>query len=419
MKKILLILISAIVIFPGTIFGQNDKNGGSLYSIFGLGELSHSASTRTDAMGIMGFSLYGSYTNSFNPAAWTRIQSTIFSSKFNLENIKSTDGTNDAKRTYGNFESFSLSIPLNKGNGWILNLGLDNYSLVNYDTKFSSGIDGESYTQTYSGNGGLNRLNAGFSYIIFKDFSFGAQVNYLFGNTSRSLSIDFNNILLFDTKNKTEDKINGVYVNTGLIFHGFGKLFKSKKLNNLALGVFFSTPAKLNSSINGTYARSTSNTDSLLLAEGKIDLPWSIGAGISNIFNDKLTLAADFYFQDWDNYKYYGNHPNEIKNSMRIGAGLEYTASKKFEDSYYKRISLRLGGFYKADYLEIKGEPVNSYGVTAGLSLPIGRFNAVDLLGQYFIRGKSTNGLIKDEVFRFGATVRIGELWFLRPSDEF
>jgi len=69
--------------------------------------------------------------------------------------------------------------------------------------------------------------------------------------------------------------------------------------------------------------------------------------------------------------------------------------------------------------LKINGENLNILSVSAGLSLPIGNYNSLDLYAKYNIRGKETNGLIKDEVFRFGASVKIGELWFLRPSDEF
>ncbi|HEY3252070.1 MAG TPA: hypothetical protein VGK25_13250, partial [Ignavibacteria bacterium] len=301
-----------ICITTAVSFSQADKNGGSLYSIFGLGELTYSTSTRTEGMGVLGLGLYGNYTNAINPAAWSRIQSTIFTTKFNFERLKSSDGTNDAQRVYGNFESFNLSIPLNKGNGWIFDLGLNNYSNVNYDAKFDSTIEGEAYTQTYSGNGGLNRLTAGFSYIIFKTFTFGAQFNFAFGTINRTLNIDFTNGTLFDTKNVTEDKISGIYFNTGLIFHGFGKLFRSKKLDDLTLGVYFSTPAKLNSSITGHYNRSIGIIDTVVIRDGKIDLPWSFGAGISNTFNNKLVVATDFLIQNWDNYKYYDKHPTEI-----------------------------------------------------------------------------------------------------------
>ncbi len=408
-----------VLLTGSTTFSQADKNGGSIYSLFGLGELSYSSSNRTDAMGIMGVALYGNYTNSNNPAAWTRIPSTIFSTKFNLENIKSTDGMNSAKRTYGNFEGFDLSIPLNKGNGWIFNLGVNNYSNVNYDSKFTGNVDGETYTQIYSGNGGLYKFNLGFSYILFHDFSFGAQFNYAFGNINKSLNIDFDNNLLFDTKNVSSNTISGFFFNSGLIYHGFAKLFKNKKLDNMALGFFISTPTNFNSDLTGRFNRSTSTTDTVSISKGKLSIPLAFGVGVSNQFGKKFTIAADVYFQNWDDFKYYGTHPVEIKNSMKAGLGFEYTPSKKFEAPYWSRVSYRLGGSYTADYLRLNNENINILSVSAGLSLPIGSYNSVDLYAKYNIRGKQTNGLIKDEVFRFGASVKIGELWFLKHSDDF
>ena len=412
--------IIALLFLTGSVsYSQVDKNGGSIYSLFGLGELSYSSGNRTDAMGIMGVALYGDYTNSNNPAAWTRIPTTIFTSKFNLENIKSSDGINTSKRTYGNFEGFDLSIPLNKGNGWIFNLGINNYSNVNYDTKFTGSVDGETYTQTYSGNGGLYKFNLGFSYIIFHDFSFGAQFNYAFGNINKSVNIDFDNNQLFDTKNISSNTISGFYFNTGLIFHGFGKLLKNKKLDNMTLGTFVSTPTEFNSNFTGKFNQSTTVTDSTNISEGKLNIPIAFGVGLSNTFNNKLTVAADVYYQKWDDYKYYGTHPSEIKNSMKMGIGLEYTPSRKLEASYWKRVSYRLGGSYTQDYLKLNGENINTLSLSAGLSLPIGSYNSLDLYAKYNIKGKQTNGLIKDEIFRFGASVKIGELWFLKPSDEF
>ena len=73
-------LLFLVLVLTGSSIAQVDKNGGSIYSIFGLGDLSYSSSNRTDGMGIMGIALYGDYTNSNNPAAWTRIPTTIFTS---------------------------------------------------------------------------------------------------------------------------------------------------------------------------------------------------------------------------------------------------------------------------------------------------------------------------------------------------
>jgi hypothetical protein len=416
--KLIKILFLIILITSGELFSQVDKNGGSLYSIFGLGSLNYSTSTRTDGMGIMGIALYGKYSNALNPAAWTRIPVTSFSTKMELSRITSTDGINTAKRTYGNFETFGLAIPLNKGNGWIFDLSMHNYSSVNYDTKFSGSALGENYTQYYSGKGGIERISLGFSYIILKYFSFGAQFNYAFGNILKTTEIQFTNPSLFGTKNTLSNEIRGFYFNTGLIFHGFGKVFKNKKLDNLLLGVSFSTPFKMNSTVTGYFRKST-QTDSITITEGKVQIPWALGIGISNEFNNKLVVAADVYMQNWDNYKYYEVHPPEIKNNFRAGLGIEYTPSKRIEDPFIKKISYRVGGNYTMDYLFLNGEQIKSIGLNAGLSLPVSRFNSVDLSFSYMTKGKTSNGLIKDNVYSLGATVNIGELWFLKPSGDY
>jgi hypothetical protein len=417
MKEIILTSALFLLLFGGLSNAQSDKNGGSLYSIFGLGDLNFSSSSRTDAMGVLGLGLYGNYTNSLNPASWTKIHSTRFSTKFRIENIKSTDGTNNAKRTYGNFDGFNLSLLLNRGNGWVFDIGLQDYSLVNYDIKYRNAINGEGYTQIYNGNGGLQRITFGFSYIVFKYFSLGLQFNYAFGNITKNTDIIFDNTQLANTKNIISNSISGYYFNTGLMFHGFGKVFKSKKFDNLTLGLFFSTPANLNSSITGKFYNSVA-VDSTNISEGKIEVPWSAGAGISNVFGDKLVVSADVLFQKWDDYKYYDVHPPEIKNSLRLGAGLEFTPSKKFDDPMYKRASYRIGGSYTQDYLELNGKSINAMGVNAGLSIPLSSLNNIDLLVSYSTRGKASDGLIKDDVLKFAVSVNIGELWFLKPREE-
>ncbi len=416
MKKYL--ILPAIILFStGSLFAQIiDKNGGSLYSIFGIGELNYSTSTRTDGMGIMGIALYGKYSNSVNPATWTQIPNTRFTTKIDMGRINATDGSSTSGRNFGGFETFDLAIPLNESNGWIFDLAMHNYSTVNYDTKFSGNSLGEDYTQLYSGNGGLKRISLGFSYLIFKYFSFGLQFNYAYGTLSKSTEIDFGDPQLTGAKNNLSDELSGFYLNSGLIFHGFGKIFKNKKLDRMTLGVSFSSPFTINSTLTGNFKKST-QTDSVTVTTGKIKMPWALGIGISNEFNDKFIVAADVYMQNWNSYTYYGVHPDEIKNNFRGGIGFEYTPSKKFDDPYYKRMSYRLGGNYTMDYLKVNGQNINSLGASAGLSLPVGRFNSLDFTFGYQRRGKTADGLIMENVFKLGASVNIGELWFLKSSE--
>ena len=148
-----------------------------------------------------------------------------------------------------------------------------------------------------------------------------------------------------------------------------------------------------------------------------MNLPLAFGFGISNQFKNNLVVAADVYFQNWDTYKDYGVHPAEFKNSMRVGAGLEYTPSLRVEDAFFSRASYRLGGYYSNGYLTIDGQPIKTFGVTAGISLPLSKINAFDINLSYEKRGATTNGLVLDNFYKLGVAVEIGELWFFRTGD--
>jgi hypothetical protein len=245
----------------------------------------------------------------------------------------------------------------------------------------------------------------------------------LFGNLNKSDIIDFDNTAFFDTKNTFATSISGITFNSGLLFHGFGKLFKNKKLDNLVIGGYISMPSKLKSNTISKYTLYT-GVDSISSAENHLKLPLAFGFGISNTFSNNLVVAADVFMQQWDNYKIqYADgtetHPAEIQNNFRAGLGLEYTPSKKYESSYFKRTTYRLGASYLKDYLKIYDKSINAYILSAGLSLPIGRNNTLDLTFSYKMRGTTSNGLIKDNILRLSAAVNIGELWFIKPNEEY
>ena len=249
----LIVLVTGICLlfYPQNTFSQFKKNGGSVYSQFGIGDLNYSVSGRSDAMGIMGIGLLGNYSNTLNPAAWTGITNTRFSTDFTLNNINSSDGSSTAKRTYADFESFNFAVPINKGNGWIFDAGLHTYSVVSYDISDRGSADGENYSHLYSGEGGLSRISLGFSYLLFHNFSFGLQFNYAFGTITKENRIIWDNTALFNTNNSTINSLAGYYFTTGLSFHGFDKLFKSKSLGNLNISALLSTPMKMTSNISG------------------------------------------------------------------------------------------------------------------------------------------------------------------------
>ena len=74
--------------------------------------------------------------------------------------------------------------------------------------------------------------------------------------------------------------------------------------------------------------------------------------------------------------------------------------------------------FYDKSYYKVNNEDVIRYGISAGLGITISTYNSFDFGISYFIRGKTENGLVKDEYLKLTAGFNFGELWFIQSREE-
>lgn len=409
---ILFLLISVCGDF---VYSQSETSGGSAYSVFGIGDLSYYSSTRTYSMGILGTSLTGNYINSFNPASVSRLRSTMISTNFNYGFLKSANEVSENKVSNGNVLGVNIGIPIDQDKGWVLALGFNPASLVNYKIRIQNSIGGANYNQTYSGSGGLSRINLGMSYRLLKSVNIGLEYNYSFGEIKNLNFIDFGNSAYTNSLIKKETDFQKSYIKTGIILEA-GKLFKSSSLRNLSLGFAYQSGFNLNSTLDGIYISSTS-VDTVRLNEGEIVIPEAYSFGITNNFGGKYILSADIVVQDWNKFREFGKKRDNFGSSYRAGLGIEILPSKT-NNSFWGRNTYRIGGFYDKAYYTVSGQDILTYGIRAGLNIPISKFNSIDFGVNYSVKGKKGEGLIKDEFLNLTAGINFGELWFLRPKDE-
>lgn len=395
---------------------QDDFTTGSPYTVFGLGDLEYFTNMRNDAMGIQGIGLYGTQVNNLNPAANTKLKYTNFSISAKYGFLKTTDGVSTNEVSDGNVNGINIGIPFNQMNGWTLSLGFNPISQIEYVITNKGSIEGHDYTETYSGNGGLSRINVGMSYIVFKSISVGAEWDYAFGNITRLSVKDFSSDTLTTASIKKENDLRGSYFKGGLIFD-IGSIFKSKTLEDLNIGMFYQTKYTLTSTVDAIYGSST-GYDTINVSEDEINMPDVFGFGISNKFGDRYNVSGDVLFQQWSNYKEGGVTPVGLQNSVRYGLGLEVTPVSRKDRKFFDNLYYRLGVFYDKSYYKVNNEDVIRYGVSAGLGIPISAYNSFDLGISYFIRGKTENGLVKDEYLKLTAGFNFGELWFIKTREE-
>jgi long-subunit fatty acid transport protein len=149
--------------------------------------------------------------------------------------------------------------------------------------------------------------------------------------------------------------------------------------------------------------------------KGNYELPNTFGAGISYNYDNRLSLEADFTYQQWSKAKYtpinYFEVPNTKWNDRwKIAAGVSYTPNPR--GSYLKRMTYRMGAFYNNDYMTVFDNNVKDYGVGVGFSFPALNKTLVNLGVEWKHRYTTPNTLIKEDYLNVTLSVNFNEMWF-------
>ena len=151
--------------------------------------------------------------------------------------------------------------------------------------------------------------------------------------------------------------------------------------------------------------------------KGNYELPTTIGAGISYNYENRLSVEADFTYQQWSKAKYtpidYFEVPDTKWNDRwKIAAGVSYTPNPR--GSYLKRMTYRMGAFYNNDYMNVNGNDVRDYGVGLGFSFPAlaGNKTLVNVGLEWRHRYTAPTNLIKEDYLNVTLSVNFNEMWF-------
>ena len=409
-KKIIL-----FVLFSLPLFAQVN----SPYSRYGIGDIEYSYSARRAGMGGLGVAMDdNAFISMLNPAAWHSINLTRveFAAYFNGNFVK--DQTQKSFYSGGYFSGFSFAFPVSKENGIAFAMGLVPLSKVAYETKvqvINPVTQTEEYSFDYSGDGGLSKVYLGTSYTLPFDMSLGATLDYNFGTLAYHSKLNFPNSTTSYSSFTSEYRIKGLGGTFGLISQNLNEnLFKSDKIQDFRLGVAVSFISKMNADTSftkiGTYVNDT-------LSQGitSMKIPPRVIIGASAKLNARTQLYADYLFQNWADYSISGNANGNLQNVSKISLGIEYKNSAQAY-SLSDLIIWRGGFSYGNSPYKINGTGINELSVSAGVSLPFSRENYLDLSLQYISRGSTDPGLLKENIIKLGASVSLGELWFVRQD---
>ena len=414
------VIISVLIFTQLAVWAQNNTN--SPYTRFGYGELADRSFGAGRAMGGVGIGLRSSkQINPLNPASYSCMDSLTFLFDFGVSGQVSwfDDGNTKQHQMNGNVEYIAMQFPITRR--LAVSIGLLPFSHVGYEFGGTKSEAGLTWAETFTGSGSLSEMYGGLSFDIWKKrLAVGANFGFLFGNFSHERN------LIFASANADDvQKYRRYDVRDFLMDFGVQYTHPLSKEERVTVGVTYSPGQKLNTTLydiqlvgSGT---SSSYTVNDTIKNYRYDLPNSFGFGLSYVKDNKLTVAADLKYENWEDC-YFDNEKGLFKNRMRIALGGEYIPAYR-NRNYFGRINYRAGFHYSNSYLRVgrseensyKGHGYNEYGASIGLGLPlIDNRSYVNLSFEYVKIHPEIQTMIDEQYFRFTVNYSFNELWFFK-----
>ena len=429
--KILLTVALALCVLP--LGAQDAFTSYSPYSMYGIGDISWFGNAYNKSMGGVGIATRDKRNiNILNPAAVTErdVQSFMFDFSISQGNRYYAQGNRHSSNNTFNVNSITMSFPIFKP--MAMYLGIAPYSDIGYkisawETDKDIIANTGGILNTVEGSGGLYNAFIGTGFNIFKGFSIGGEVDYIFGSLHKDNT--------FEMASSSHRSINSGYTLTLKALTGkFGAQYAFPVAGEVSavLGATY----KLGTNIKGTVDRFEIQTISSIndstpsprsytdkLDKGKVKLASEIGAGIALRGNDKWSAEVNYLRSDWTStgmdkvvgFALVGNAVFSASTSQSVRAGFSYVPNRNDIRYYRRRITYRGGVYWDQAYCKIDGMDLNAVGITVGATLPVYRWNNGVTLGMDFgQRGSKAGNLIRERYVNFHIGINIHDVWFIK-----
>ena len=416
------IIVSFSLLLSLVSFAQEGTS--SPYSFYGIGDVRFKGTIENTSMAGMSVIPDSIHMNIVNPAMYSSLKLTTYAigGTFSVNKLNTDSQSEKAQRTA--LDYLAIGIPINKlGIGF----GLIPYSSVGYNIKNSTTDVNSIRTDSYDkGDGGVNKVFLGFGYQLTKDLSFGADVQYNFGEiNTQNISIrnDSNGVpIQYATKELNKSIASGVNFNAGLAY-------KTKINNKLSFfsSATYSPEAKLNlgnsrtislvQAISGVVAGVVGDPVDVSVPSTKLKLPSKVTFGIGVGDVKKWSVGTELTFQNSSNF---GNRFSDIsnvnyQNATKFTFGGYYIPNYKSFSKYFSRVVYRGGFRYENTGLVINDTPIKDSALTLGLGLPLkGAFSNLNIGLELGKRGTKSAGLVSEQYMNFNVGLSLNDRWFVK-----
>lgn len=398
MKSYKIILLAFLFSLPGflwangTVFGLADKSLGIVVVPYSAAGFARSFEMADDD------SLHINYQN---PAMWSKLALTTFSidAQYRASFANSRYGESPSQ-DYANFQGGFVAFPvirkrLNFG------FGLQPVTSMEHAVQDTTRDKGRDYLLI---KGGVSRALLNISFNFFKHFGIGIAYEYNFGKLTDRYILEIVDVTSNNLTFAYEYRFYGHSASASAFIQLFG--------NALTVGALYRTPVLLNAEVVGKSISTDINKGTIV----DLTLPAQYNMGVKIRFSDRFAIGGDFIYQDWKKGFTIKNAAEQgfYEKFIRIGGGLEYTASRKRFTDYINQVDFRLGGFYTQQNQTSNGMIIKEYGISTGVSLPLQRFRSrIDLTAIVGKRGNLSRNFYEETFILFGISIIGNELWFV------
>ena len=442
-----------LVLFALPLISFSQEN--SPYSRYGIGNLVPQGNIVSRSMGgisagfadgptiIAGTSkgqATGQSINSVNPATYSNFVYTTFDigGQVDTRALKSTNPAGKYTSNNAFISYLQLGFPLLSGNkkalakniSWGVNMGLKPVSKINYKIEKDSRITGIDSLQTlYEGTGGVNDAFIGTG-VRIKNFSFGVNAGYLFGNKSYNTRLTFLNdsVNYLKSNSSTKSDLGGLSFNAG--FQYAIQLKKNDTARGtLRIGAYGSLQKQYGASQDilretFTYDATTgapTHLDSVYEnngQKGKVQLPSTYGIGFT-VEKEHWLYGADFETTNWNSYTFFGQK-DQVSNNWTVKAGVQYLPAQINSRKYGQFIKYRAGISFGPDYI-VADKKLPQMGISIGAGLPMklkrafydNQYSVMNVALEYGSRGNSSNN-IRENIVHISLGFSLSDIWFSR-----
>ncbi len=408
----LLKLLTAFVCLSSLALAQ----GGSNYSMYGIGDIYNNLGARYEGMGGVGIAIPSATAiNLKNPAMWSFVETTRIQAGYHYNQRHLESGEYKLNQSNASVNQVLTIFSIDTAKGISVSFGILPYSSVNYYIKKVNEIKNDEFDyyseSLYQGSGGVSTAYIGGTSKITDNFRLGLQANVFFGTMKhhiRTLSYDGINQ---EQISQRSEIISGSALRAGLFY---------EPIKNLYVGAFYEKNLKFKTETEIFYDGQLNSVknDSTYSLFYDLEFPDSYGLGLA-YQTGKFLFGGELSVQDFSNFKLDKNAQVKYKNSMSMALGCSRLGSTGLRANFLDKITYNFGVGYKQLYYNVNNQDINEYYGSIGFDIPVVGTTLINSAFTFGVRGKNSGNNISETFFRMNINLSLGETWFKPFKQEY